>query len=166
MTGNLALSEDVVQEVYLRLYHQLHQGKLIERPEGWMFCVLRREIRNQQQKRLKEKAFDQNIEAIQSTKDNPLIGPGFLEAALDRAHLTRLLQVLTAREREVIVLRLADLKYREIAEILGISTSSVNTLLARAIRKLRKAVKKTSLRFSGEDRFIEMRFTETRTPSD
>jgi DNA-directed RNA polymerase specialized sigma24 family protein len=39
----------------------------------------------------------------------------------------------------VLLLRLEALKYREIAEQLGISMNSVNTLLARALRKLEDA---------------------------
>ena len=42
-------------------------------------------------------------------------------------------------EEEVLLLRLETLKYREIAEQLGISINSVNTLLARALRKLQEA---------------------------
>ncbi len=50
-----------------------------------------------------------------------------------------LLSVLSPREEEVLLLRLETLKYREIAEQLGISINSVNTLLARALRKLQEA---------------------------
>jgi RNA polymerase sigma factor (sigma-70 family) len=51
-----------------------------------------------------------------------------------------LLSVLSPREEEVLLLRLEALKYREIAEHLGISMNSVNTLLARALRKLQTAM--------------------------
>ena len=47
-----------------------------------------------------------------------------------------LLSVLSPREEEVLLLRLDALKYREIADQLGISMNSVNALLARALRKL------------------------------
>jgi RNA polymerase sigma factor (sigma-70 family) len=50
-----------------------------------------------------------------------------------------LLSVLSPREEEVLLLRIESLKYREIAEQLGISINSVNTLLARALRKLQQA---------------------------
>ena len=51
-----------------------------------------------------------------------------------------LLSVLTPREEEVLLLRLDAMKYREIADQLGISMNSVNTLLARALRKLQEAM--------------------------
>jgi RNA polymerase sigma factor (sigma-70 family) len=50
------------------------------------------------------------------------------------------LSVLSPREEEVLLLRLEALKYREIAEQLGISMNSVNSLLARALRKLQQAM--------------------------
>lgn len=51
-----------------------------------------------------------------------------------------LLAVLSPREEEVLLLRLEAMKYREIADQLGISMNSVNTLLARALRKLQQAI--------------------------
>jgi RNA polymerase sigma-70 factor (ECF subfamily) len=55
------------------------------------------------------------------------------------ADIRSLLSVLSPREEEVLLLRLEALKYREIAEQLGISMNSVNTLLARSLRKLQEA---------------------------
>ena len=40
----------------------------------------------------------------------------------------------------MLLLRPESLKYREIADQLGISMNSVNTLLARALRKLQQAM--------------------------
>ena len=56
------------------------------------------------------------------------------------AEIRSLLSVLSPREEEVLLLRLEALKYREIADQLGISINSVNTLLARALRKLQETV--------------------------
>lgn len=148
MTGDLAVSEDMVQEVYLRLYLQMRQNKVIERPEGWIFCVLRRGIQKHRHSRVKYEAQHESIEGIQIKEPERLFTSGFHEVDLDGIDLGEFLQVLTPREREVILLRLTPLKYREIAEVLAISANSVNTLLARAIRKLQKAAKK-NLRSSG-----------------
>ena len=40
----------------------------------------------------------------------------------------------------MLLLRLESIKYREVADQLGISMNSVNTLLARALRKLQQAM--------------------------
>ena len=57
-----------------------------------------------------------------------------------------LLAVLSPREEEVVLLRLQSMKYREIADQLGIGTKSVCTLLARAIRKLQGASRSPDVR--------------------
>ena len=61
------------------------------------------------------------------------------ESAFEVDQARKLFSVLTLREEEVISLRVAGMKYREIARHLGVHASSVNTLLARALRKLRMA---------------------------
>ena len=54
--------------------------------------------------------------------------------------IQNLLRLLSPREQEPLLLRLEAMKYREIADRLGISVNSVNSLLARALQKLQKAV--------------------------
>jgi DNA-directed RNA polymerase specialized sigma24 family protein len=71
-----------------------------------------------------------------------------------------LLSVLTSREQEVVLLRMQSLKYREIARLLGISRNSVNTLLARALRKLQAAVGKWSAG-AGEQSYVERNTSTT-----
>jgi len=43
---------------------------------------------------------------------------------------------LSPSERECLLLRATGLRYREIGEVLGIATSTVNDTVDRAIRKL------------------------------
>ena len=45
--------------------------------------------------------------------------------------------MLSKREKEVLALRLEEYKYREIADCLDISMKTVDTLVGRALRKLR-----------------------------
>jgi len=133
-TGCLPLAEDLVQGVYLGLYRELRQGVEITQPKAWLFCVLRHEITKQR------RADHQRSDLAEAELDKQLmVDP--VDDVPPEADIERLFTVLSAREQEVVLLRLASLKYREIAQRLGISTSTVNTLLARAIRKLRWAAK-------------------------
>jgi RNA polymerase sigma factor (sigma-70 family) len=59
---------------------------------------------------------------------------------IEEMDFARLLSRLTPREEEVLMLRMESLKYREIARALGISQNTVNSLLARALRKLHEAL--------------------------
>jgi RNA polymerase sigma-70 factor (ECF subfamily) len=68
-----------------------------------------------------------------------------IRVRMESGELRALMSTLTVREQEVLFLRLAEMKYREIAARLKISSSSVNTLLARALRKLQQAYQADSL---------------------
>ena len=135
-TANYGLAEDLAQETFIQLYQALRAGKDIEHPKAWMICVLRRAMSRQMQ----------NHRLYEPLDGLEIVGKAINEFP-DMLDISRLLSVLTPREEEVLLLRLEALKYREIADQLGISINSVNTLLARALRKLQQvAVRKTSER--------------------
>lgn len=134
--GSVTVAEDVVQESFMALYHDLLQGKEIENPRGWTLCVVRREaVKRYRQESRHGGAFQPLSEltevADRRAEDRP---PEWQDD-----DLTRLFHVLTRRETEVLLLRLKALKYRQIADQLGISPNSVKTLLARALRKMQRA---------------------------
>lgn len=136
-TGSSALADDIVQEVFASLYRDLRLGKSIENPTAYIFGAARNQV---------SKHFRQ-----ESQRGEVLLAPEVLEAMCIPAQssagpeeleeVRTLFSVLSEREEAVIELRLQSLKYREIAEQLGISPKTVATLLARAIRKLQSALK-------------------------
>ncbi len=141
MTGSLQPSEDLVQDVFLRLYGELRSGKSIENPRAWMFCVLRHEIGREHSRRASE-VVDEALAIEHSDLLSQADAPFDIDKQLELDEVSNLMVLLTPREQEVLLLRMASLKYREIAERLDISSSAVNALLARAIKKLRKATQK------------------------
>ena len=133
--GELDTAEDLVQDVFLRLYRGLRDGTKVDKPRAWMFCVLRHDLVKHQRAKGRLRSLnpsDLEAAALARKGDHP---------ANPTPEVTQFFDVLTTREQEVLVLRLASLKYREIAEQLEISSSAVNALLARAVKKLRKAAK-------------------------
>jgi RNA polymerase sigma-70 factor (ECF subfamily) len=56
-----------------------------------------------------------------------------------RMRLERAIGDLSGQQRQCLFLRAEGLRYREIAEAIGISSSSVSEFLKRAVTKLRKA---------------------------
>jgi RNA polymerase sigma factor (sigma-70 family) len=123
------VAEDLVQDTFLELFQTLHAGKQIEYPKAWTLCVLRRSIL----KRLRFEARFESIEGQERIYDprnllnNTLLVWGFLE-------------LLSSRERQVLLLRLRDWKHKEIAERLCVSMNTVDTLIKRALRKIRDAL--------------------------
>lgn len=127
-TANYALAEDLAQDTFMQLYQALRAGKSIEHPKAWTLCVLRRAMNRQ----MKDRSLHEPLDGLEIAGDTVTEFSGFAE-------IRSLLSVLSPREEEVLLLRLESLKYREIADQLGISMNSVNTLLARALRKLQEA---------------------------
>ncbi len=128
-TANYELAEDLAQDAFMQLYQALRAGKEIQHPKAWAMCILRRNMSRQMQDRnLHDQLDEMDIPGESATEMSKLV------------EIRGLLSVLSPREEEVLLLRLEALKYREIAEHLGISMNSVNTLLARALRKLQTAM--------------------------
>lgn len=127
--GDSRAAEDVVQESFLELFRQLATGKRIDNPKAWTFCVVRREM---------SREIRLHASREISLDDSPLFD---LETAPagegESADFERMMRQLSRREEEVVLLRLESMTYREIAGELGITASTVNTLLARALKKLR-----------------------------
>jgi len=121
------LAEDLVQDAFMQLYGALRSGKCIHYPKAWAMCVLRRAINRHVQERFDHEQLE-DYEHIR-TSDHE-------SACLSL--IADYLCVLSRREEEVLLLRLEAMKYREIADQLGISMNSVNTFLARALQKLKK----------------------------
>lgn len=141
LAGNFELAEDMVQEAFMLLYSELRRGTRIDSPKGWTLCVVRRQISKYLKSAINKAGLHEPLDLLDTI---PLCGYHWREPAFDQDDATKLLSLLTSREEEVLLLRMEALKYREIASLLGISPNSVNTLLARAIRKLQRAVGKST----------------------
>jgi len=131
LTGSVCDAEEAVQEAFLHLFHELCAGTHIDNPRAWTFCVVKRGAARKVEHHQKREV---------PLGDADLFVAPCLPSGVDDADLHRLLAVLTPREVEVVMLRLECMKYREIAKVLGISSGTVNVLLARALRKLQDVI--------------------------
>jgi RNA polymerase sigma-70 factor (ECF subfamily) len=131
-------AQDVVQEVFLKLYIALSRGEPIQNVRGWVFRVAHNQGLKVRTRSTGWQRLSPDVEARVSCGD---AGP---EGALLRkeAHqrLGRALETLSPQQRHCLHLRAEGLRYREIAEALGVSISSVSEHLARALARLREAV--------------------------
>jgi len=141
VTGKPGEAEDIVQEAFMELYRQLREGRQIHNPQGWVVRVVQRMIirrRHQWNQEQRQEPLEVAGAQIQTSRQEALQG-------WECEQTRKLLGILTPREEEVLLLRLDSLKYREIAEALEISSNSVSTLLARALKKLKEAVQRKPL---------------------
>ncbi len=127
-------AQDAVQDAFLRLHKHLAAGGAQENIRGWLFRVVHNDARNRQRSydRRFGKSLDPDFDSV-SMESTPE------QAVLEKEKLRRLgnaMRSLNECERECLLLRAGGLRYREIAEALEISTSTVGDTVERAIRKL------------------------------
>lgn len=131
LAGSLPMAEDFVQEAFVSYYRALVAGRTVECPKAYTIAAVRHQAQRawaaQRAGRIPISVDDLTV---------PLVAPTSEEVSLIWDDLQRLFSQLSPRETEVILLRAESLTYSEIANELGIATTSVGTLLARAIAKL------------------------------
>ncbi|HXV28996.1 MAG TPA: RNA polymerase sigma factor [Sinorhizobium sp.] len=137
MTGNRADAEDVVQEVFLRLW---------QRPEAWrpgqaQFSTWLYRVVVNRCLDLKRRPKGAALDAIEEPQDpKPSAESGLVDAARDKA-LKDAMAKLPERQRAALTLTYtAGLKNAEAASALEISVKALEALLVRAKRELRDAL--------------------------
>jgi RNA polymerase sigma-70 factor, ECF subfamily len=129
------LAQDAVQEAFLRFYIALLNGETIRYRRAWVFRVTRNYVMD----RLKDYSYRNSI-SLDAKEIAGLDHPRVLiEDQSWSEKLIDVLRQLTPRELECMRLRIEGLKNREIAEVLNLRLGTVCTLLARGLRRIRKA---------------------------
>jgi RNA polymerase sigma-70 factor (ECF subfamily) len=122
-------AEDVVQETFLKLLQHLRTSGDTRNVRGWIFTVAANAARDRQRGRLRWLPW--------TATQEPVVDPAHLRDEDGRiASLRTALQRLAVRDRLLVALRAQGLSYQEIASALDIKSSSVGTLLARAMTRL------------------------------
>jgi len=132
-----AEAQETAQEVFLRLYSAMRQGEAIRNLRAWAFRVAHNLGANHRAARDRWMPLDPALEARL-----PDAGPGPEAVAIDRQRARRIqeaLAELSPQQRKCLYLRAEGLRYREIAETIGIGLSSVSEFVTRALVRLRKA---------------------------
>lgn len=131
-------AEEVIQESFLRLYKHLHAQGREDNIRGWIFRV----AHNIASSRRKERRFlietsPEDWERISLAASDPAAGPE--ELLLRKEKLTHLhyeIGELSELQQNCIRLRVEGFRYREIAEILNVTTSTVAGSLRHAVERL------------------------------
>lgn len=134
MTLDSALSEDLTQEVFekiLKYRTSYQEGNF----QSWMFTIARNIFSSHYQKN--KKMGLQSVHSDELAKI-PLVTP--LDRDEEIAHLLLCLQHLTPADRELIILhRLQEIGYEQLAHITGSSAGALKVKMHRALKKLRSA---------------------------
>jgi len=131
-------AQEICQEAFLRLYRALTAGQQIENLRAWAFTVARNQA-------LTARASSAPFAALDAAIEDRLAGvsPSPEQSLLDTERLRRLrkaIGLLNDQQRQFLHLRTKGFRYREIAEIVGVSTSTVGEAVQRAVKRLRKVL--------------------------
>lgn len=136
LTGNRNTSEDLVQEVFMRIlkYRSTYQGR--SKFTLWMYQIARNAHIDYLRKRKEELPLDEQWSEPETLESSPAEK---LEEGQDILLLRQALAKLPLKKREVLILsRYQDLKYIEIAELLGCHIGTVKAHVHRAVKELGK----------------------------
>jgi len=134
MTSRRELSEDLVQDVFLRIlrYRDTYQPRTSF--AAWMYGIARNAMIDQMRKRRPESSLDDAMAEV-PTRDEP--ADERMRARQESEILQRALSSLPADKREVLILaRYQDLRYEEIGRILGCEPNAVKQRVFRAVKAL------------------------------
>ena len=128
---NEADAEDVTQTTFMNAYRAFEQGERPEKPQNWLIAIAHNVCRQrfrQSQRRPNEVGFEEELaEAV------------VVDDAVSAEDIRRALGHLAFNQRSALVMReLEGRSYQEIADILEVSVSAVETLIFRARRALRE----------------------------
>src|SRR5262249_30621481 len=156
MLGDSAEASDVVQEIFLKVFRNIHGFRGDASLRTWIFRIALSEILNRLRwwkRRYRsstvslDDAGNGNGIRVRDSKPSPLQA---LESKEEEHAIQQALAQLSTDHRSILILRdIEGFSYNEIAEIAGISIGTVKSRLARA----RSEIKRSLIRFLPVQRF-------------
>ena len=132
-------AEDIVQETFLSLFRHLELGRPRSNLNGWLFRVahnlaLKRRVANQ--------AFERTVLDENALAQHPCKGPDAEEEvsfSQMQQCMRAVYEALPVQDQRCLYLRAEGLKYRQIADVLGVSVGGVSLSLSRSLARIIRA---------------------------
>lgn len=138
LTGSPETADDVAQESFVRLL----ENSLPEADAGpWLFTVATNLVRDHARAAKRKERLNLHPRLERSPAPLPDEHAAHAEAV---ESVRRALEAVPERDRMMLLMRAEGFRYAEIAEIVGVATGSVGTLLARASRRFADVYQKES----------------------
>lgn len=136
MNKNASLSEDLVQNVFIRVLKYKHTFSEESKFITWIFQIARNEMYDEFKKQKKNQHKD--IEEVSYAISNEVIIDDEIEGVENSSTLKRALNLLSPEKKEVLVLsKFKELKYKQVGEIVGCSEGNARIKVHRAINELK-----------------------------
>jgi RNA polymerase sigma-70 factor (ECF subfamily) len=133
-------AEEIIQEVFLALFHHLNRGKSRQNLRGWIFRVAHNLALKHRYASQRAFATVETDEALAAKQPDPSPNPEDAMAGSQRLQrLHTVLRALPLQDQCCLYLRAEGLRYREIAEVLGMSLGAVSISLTQSLARFRRA---------------------------
>lgn len=138
MSGSQAVSEDLTQEVFLRVLKKHETWQREARFTSWMYRIAHNAFIDHTRKNKWETAMPENMDFAAPAGRR-------LEQDQEQEILLRALAAMPADKRELLVLsRFQGMRYEQIGELLGVETNTVKVRVFRALGQLREIYERMS----------------------
>lgn len=140
-------AEDVLQEVYIKVYKNLNSFDTSLKFSSWVYRITRNHVISENRKKKTHQEFllddDENL---QNRFVSGIDLPKEIDNILNRESIGKVLADIDRKYREALVLRfLEEMDYQEIADILKKPVGTVGTLINRAKKVFYNELKKQKI---------------------
>ena len=144
ITGNSEEAEDVVQDVYLKLWQMRDSLPDAEVVEALMLRMVKN--RSIDCLRLRHSGSPLDGGSFSGFDDADISAQNRMEDGDTLVHLSRLMEALPEIQREMLRLRMSDgLSAKQLADAFGLTEGNVRVILARARKRLRELAIKNQI---------------------
>lgn len=137
MTSSVAISEDLVQNVFMRMLKYKHSYSDTGNFEAWAFH-LGRNVHKDFLRKNKRYSWQNDMTSWEEHLQDDQNKEVFLQQTDELNNLSRAIRALPEDKRELIELtRFQKLRYEQVAQLLGISESAVKVRVYRTMKELK-----------------------------
>jgi RNA polymerase sigma-70 factor (ECF subfamily) len=139
ITGNPALAEDIVSEVFLDVWRRADGFKANSQVSTWLLAIARNKALSAFRRRVDQPLEDEKIATIEDLSDDPEV---LVQNKERSAIMQKCLSQLSAAQREVIdLVYYHEKKVEEVAQIIGVPASTVKTRMFYARQRMGELLK-------------------------
>ncbi len=147
-------AEDLSQETFLRVYNNASRYKPTASFKSWLYTIATNLCRNEVRNRARRKTYyledlveeGEDIHQTEIMRDTRYLPDILLEKKEQRQIIRKALAQLPENQRIALTLvTYQDLRYEDVAAVLGCSVGAVKTLIYRARQKMKKLLIKAGI---------------------
>jgi RNA polymerase sigma-70 factor (ECF subfamily) len=145
LVGNRAEAEDLLQEVFLKLYNHAYQKRFFQRREHNISAWLYRTATNTGYNAVRDRKrrWQRDTALVPDPSGTPGVDKEVERREAETAVRAALAQ-LSERQTQLLLMRQMGFSYQECAEVCQVAPGSVGTLLKRAMNAFEQAYKEGS----------------------